>query len=68
MYRSNNTNLSIYSYQNIYCRHSNHLLGLRELTTAHKYVRQESTPVKIRILTTFGQNKKTQHIEIRQEA
>jgi hypothetical protein len=33
--------------------------------TALKNIRQESTPVKIKILTTLGQNKKTYNKETR---
>jgi len=31
--------------------------------TAHKYIRQESTPDKIKILTTHGQKKETYNKE-----
>jgi len=41
------------------CLLRQHLLILTELTIAHKYIRQQSTGLKISALTTFIQNRMT---------
>jgi hypothetical protein len=41
----------------LFCQ-NNYLLILRELTIAHKCIRQQSSRVRIRILTTFRQKRK----------